>query len=98
MIAQAFRRGVESGGSALAGLPFVGCALVPLAWAGQSATLYGLAMALLALFTAYLPLLAIASGGMPQDPDADLPLTSRGYAVLLAGWTVTDLLCVLIAG
>lgn len=93
MTTQAIQRTLQSGGANFAGLPFAAVALLPFAWMGQAAILAGLFVAVMATFTAFMPLVAVLAGSpaLALDAMADVPLTPRRYATLLALWSIADL-------
>jgi hypothetical protein len=77
------------------GFPFAASALLPWAFASQSAALTGAATAMLATFVIFMPLIAIAGGATSETQD--VPLTPRRYGLLLALWLTTDICGMLLA-
>ncbi|MBV9252520.1 MAG: hypothetical protein JO227_25170 [Acetobacteraceae bacterium] len=86
---RAIYRQVEAGWPSTRGAPFAAITLLPLPIVGPAATLSGLILAALCMFTLFMPVMAIAYGAVAED--ADVPLTSRRYGVLLVLWVFADL-------
>ena len=91
-----YARHVPAGtASTVIGLPFAALTLLPLPLLGSSPTLAGMAVAALCMFARFMPLLAVAAGGVSQG--GDVTLTPRRYATLLVLWIVADALGMLMA-